>query len=90
MAEIGEWQEAAGRAREVANTKYIFSGAMTQVASFLAQSMNFTYIIERPPDGSFGTRLADGRTTGMVGMVSRKMDDEYHGTNQRMALLNPP
>ncbi|KAK4309809.1 hypothetical protein Pmani_018570 [Petrolisthes manimaculis] len=75
MVEIRGWQEAAGRTREVANTKYIFSGAMTQVASFLAQSMNFTYIIERPPDGSFGTRLADGRTTGMVGMVGRKEVD---------------
>ncbi|KAG7159497.1 Glutamate receptor ionotropic, delta-2-like 11 [Homarus americanus] len=64
--------------RETANTsgpRFRFSGAMTRVLELLALSLNFTYTIIRPPDGSFGTKLSNGTATGMVGMVGRKEID---------------
>ncbi|KAK8377518.1 hypothetical protein O3P69_013863 [Scylla paramamosain] len=63
------------RAAPGGGTKLVFSGAMMSVLEVLAQSLNFSYALVRPPDGSFGTRLANGTATGMVGMVGRKEVD---------------
>ncbi|XP_069951462.1 probable glutamate receptor [Cherax quadricarinatus] len=48
-----------------------FTGPMVNLLKILAKSMNFTYTYVRPPDESFGAKLADGSWTGMVGMVGR-------------------
>ncbi|XP_063869653.1 glutamate receptor ionotropic, kainate 5-like isoform X1 [Scylla paramamosain] len=48
---------------------------MMSVLGVLAHSLNFSYNLVRPPDGSFGTRLPNGSGTGMVGMVSRQEVD---------------
>ena len=45
------------------------SGPMKQVADALANSLNFTYEIEAPPDGAWGQQRPDGSWTSMVGMV---------------------
>lgn len=39
---VTERQKDAKNGEEEGDTKYIFSGAMTEVASLLAQHMNFT------------------------------------------------
>ncbi|XP_071540576.1 glutamate receptor ionotropic, delta-1-like [Panulirus ornatus] len=63
----------AAEGRGKPGQRVIFSGAMTQILEVLAHSLNFSYTILRPPDGSFGTKLANGTATGMVGMVGRKV-----------------
>ncbi|XP_069181512.1 probable glutamate receptor isoform X2 [Procambarus clarkii] len=55
--------------------RYKFSGAMVQLLQLLGRSLNFSFTIVRPPDGSFGTKLANGTATGMTGMVGRKEVD---------------
>nr|XP_045624236.1 probable glutamate receptor [Procambarus clarkii] len=48
-----------------------FTGPMVNLLKIIAKSVNFTYRYVRPPDGSWGAKLADGSWTGMVGMVGR-------------------
>ncbi|XP_071524147.1 glutamate receptor ionotropic, delta-2-like [Panulirus ornatus] len=52
-----------------------FTGPMLKVLGLLADSINFTYTLVRPPDGAWGAKQADGSWTGMVGMVKRKEID---------------
>ncbi|XP_063869652.1 probable glutamate receptor [Scylla paramamosain] len=63
------------RAAPGGGTKLVFSGAMMSVLEVLAQSLNFSYDVVPPPDGSFGNRLPNGTVTGMVGMVVRQEVD---------------
>ncbi|XP_045106213.1 uncharacterized protein LOC123501449 [Portunus trituberculatus] len=50
-----------------------FQGPMMDVLLALARTMNFTFVLERPPDGSWGTPLPNGTVTGLVGMVHRQV-----------------
>ena len=37
--------------------------------------MNFTYVVSKPPDGTFGALKPDGNWTGMIGeLVNQKAD----------------
>ena len=37
--------------------------------------MNFTFKVEKPPDGEWGVKLSNNSWTGMVGMLIRKEID---------------
>ncbi|XP_045601352.2 probable glutamate receptor [Procambarus clarkii] len=66
-----EMREESGTAGQ----RYIFTGSMIQVLQLLGRSLNFSFTVVPPPDGSFGTKLANGTETGMVGLVARKEVD---------------
>ncbi|XP_071540834.1 LOW QUALITY PROTEIN: probable glutamate receptor [Panulirus ornatus] len=51
--------------------RFKYSGSMRQLLDVLAASLNFTYTLQRPPDGSFGNQQPDGSVSGMLGMVTR-------------------
>ncbi|XP_071540849.1 probable glutamate receptor [Panulirus ornatus] len=52
-----------------------YKGPVIQLLALLANQSNFTYTFVEPPDGTFGTKEADGSWTGMVGMVGRNEVD---------------
>ncbi|XP_071545449.1 glutamate receptor ionotropic, kainate 4-like [Panulirus ornatus] len=52
-----------------------FEGHMAVLLEYLAESLNFTYIFRRPPDGTWGTEQIDGSWSGMTGMVSSEEAD---------------
>ncbi|XP_050727669.1 probable glutamate receptor [Eriocheir sinensis] len=51
------------------------SGAMANVMQVLAETLNFTYTIVTPADGSWGAERSNGTWTGMVGQVVEKKAD---------------
>ncbi|XP_069171937.1 glutamate receptor U1-like [Procambarus clarkii] len=46
-----------------------FSGPLADLVTYLAKTLNFSYIYLRPPDGSWGLKREDGTWSGMLGMV---------------------
>nr|XP_045618625.1 glutamate receptor ionotropic, kainate glr-3-like [Procambarus clarkii] len=50
-------------------------GPMASLLEILAHSINFTYSVSRPADGSWGLLHDNGSWSGMVGMVARKEAD---------------
>ncbi|XP_069190891.1 probable glutamate receptor [Procambarus clarkii] len=53
----------------------LFVGPAANLVSYLAKALNFSYVYLRPPDGSWGIKLDDGRWSGMVGMVIKQEVD---------------
>ncbi|XP_042857756.1 probable glutamate receptor [Penaeus japonicus] len=51
------------------------SGPMINLLNLVSRSINFTYKLVRPSDGSWGARQPDGSWSGMVGVVQRKEAD---------------
>nr|XP_045610236.1 probable glutamate receptor [Procambarus clarkii] len=52
-----------------------YRGPTTDLVSYLATALNFSYSYMRPPDGSWGIKRHDGTWSGMVGMVIRQEVD---------------
>ncbi|XP_071540827.1 glutamate receptor U1-like [Panulirus ornatus] len=52
-----------------------FIGPIANVLELIAQDCNFSYVFEKPLDGSWGTKTESGSWSGMVGMVHRKEVD---------------
>ncbi|XP_068216610.1 probable glutamate receptor [Palaemon carinicauda] len=71
VQEIRDEEVIDGSSKEVAS----YSGPMIQLFDILANSINFTYSLVRPPDRSWGIQRPDGSWTGMVGMIRRKEVD---------------
>ncbi|XP_042239055.1 probable glutamate receptor [Homarus americanus] len=63
------------KATEAPGRSLSFAGPMAELLHLLANTLNFTYIFRRPPDGSWGAKQPDGTWTGMVGMVGRQEAD---------------
>ncbi|XP_063888337.1 glutamate receptor-like isoform X2 [Scylla paramamosain] len=70
-----EWEPHMKVTQEVPGGPPHFQGPMMDVLLALARTMNFTFVLERPPDGSWGTPLPNGTVTGLVGMVHRQEVD---------------
>ncbi|XP_050727810.1 probable glutamate receptor [Eriocheir sinensis] len=51
------------------------TGPMGNVLTVLAQTLNFTYNVVSPADGSWGSEGSNGTWSGMVGQASRKEVD---------------
>ncbi|XP_069939228.1 uncharacterized protein [Cherax quadricarinatus] len=49
-----------------------FTGPMAHMMDYLAEALNFSYTIVRPPDGFWGANFGNGSWSGMVGMVMRE------------------
>ncbi|XP_069991994.1 probable glutamate receptor [Penaeus vannamei] len=54
---------------------FSMEGPMFSLLEALAEAMNFSYTLTRPPDGYWGAPLANGTWTGMVGQIHRKEAD---------------
>ncbi|ROT77000.1 olfactory ionotropic receptor IR4 [Penaeus vannamei] len=52
---------------------FSMEGPMFSLLEALAEAMNFSYTLTRPPDGYWGAPLANGTWTGMVGQIHRKL-----------------
>lgn len=44
-----------------------FQGMFPDVWHVLAYTMNFTFLLNPPPDRAWGTKLPDGKWNGMIG-----------------------
>nr|XP_027211677.1 glutamate receptor ionotropic, kainate 5-like [Penaeus vannamei] len=55
---------------------FSMEGPMFSLLEALAEAMNFSYTLTRPPDGYWGAPLANGTWTGMVGQIHRKVTVE--------------
>ncbi|XP_069988101.1 probable glutamate receptor isoform X2 [Penaeus vannamei] len=53
----------------------IASGPMINLLDMMSRSINFTYRLVRPSDGSWGAPLPNGSWSGMVGVVQREAAD---------------
>nr|XP_027222652.1 glutamate receptor-like [Penaeus vannamei] len=51
------------------------SGPMINLLDMMSRSINFTYRLVRPSDGSWGAPLPNGSWSGMVGVVQREAAD---------------
>ncbi|KAK8384953.1 hypothetical protein O3P69_014487 [Scylla paramamosain] len=51
-----------------------YKGQMSDVVKYFAARMNFTTTYVLSPERTFGSRMADGSWTGMIGMVVRETD----------------
>ncbi|XP_042237047.1 glutamate receptor ionotropic, delta-2-like [Homarus americanus] len=51
------------------------TGPLANLMDAVAHSLNFTYKIVTPPDGTYGTQSANGSWSGMMGQVVRKEAD---------------
>ncbi|XP_064111241.1 probable glutamate receptor [Macrobrachium nipponense] len=60
---------------EDANGKITISGPMANLLNALAKSLNFQYVLVRPPDGAWGIPSPSGDWNGMIGMVKRNEAD---------------
>ncbi|KAF2352663.1 Ionotropic glutamate receptor L-glutamate and glycine-binding domain [Trinorchestia longiramus] len=60
---------------EYPNGTWTQRGGLITLFNMLAQSMNFTYELIRPPDGAWGQLGQDGSWSGMIGMLVRKEVD---------------
>ena len=58
-----------------------FSGVSWKILEYLQDSLNFSTIISRSPDGSWGSPDEDGVWGGMVGLVKRNEVDFGLGAN---------
>ncbi|XP_047495517.1 probable glutamate receptor [Penaeus chinensis] len=54
---------------------FTVEGPMFSLLETLAEAMNFSYTLTRPPDGYWGAPLENGSWTGMVGQIYRKEAD---------------
>ncbi|XP_037790593.1 glutamate receptor ionotropic, kainate 4-like [Penaeus monodon] len=54
---------------------FTMEGPMFSLLETLAEAMNFSYTLTRPPDGYWGAPLENGSWTGMVGQIYRKEAD---------------
>ncbi|XP_042856479.1 glutamate receptor-like [Penaeus japonicus] len=61
--------------RRVEGTNLTVSGLMIRVLDSLADSINFTYILVRPPAGELSEVSANGTATGMLGQLCRHEAD---------------
>ena len=52
-----------------------YSGVMANILEFLQANLNFTTVLVRPPDGTWGAPDANGNWGGMVGQVNRSEAD---------------
>ncbi|XP_063885580.1 glutamate receptor 1-like [Scylla paramamosain] len=52
-----------------------YKGQMSDVVKYFAARMNFTTTYVLSPERTFGSRMADGSWTGMIGMVVREEAD---------------
>ena len=52
-----------------------FDNPLNSWLQYLAESMNFTYTMVRPPDGKWGVGDSEGNWNGMLGMVKRNEVD---------------
>ncbi|XP_042237313.1 glutamate receptor ionotropic, kainate 5-like isoform X2 [Homarus americanus] len=55
--------------REAEDGSIVISGPMANVLNILADSINFTYRLVLPEDGTFGTLLPNGNWSGMLELV---------------------
>ncbi|XP_042208730.1 glutamate receptor ionotropic, delta-1-like isoform X2 [Homarus americanus] len=51
---------------------YSITGPLAQLMDTVATSLNFTYRVVTPPDGTFGTATPNSSWSGMIGQVTRK------------------
>ena len=58
-----------------------YTGVSWKILQYLQNSLNFSTIITRSPDGSWGSPDKDGVWGGMVGLVKRNEVDFGLGTN---------
>ncbi|CAL4135189.1 unnamed protein product, partial [Meganyctiphanes norvegica] len=63
------------RIKEGEDGEMNYSGIMFNVLEFLAEAMNFTYTMVRPPDGLWGVGFPNGSWNGQLGMVKRREVD---------------
>ncbi|XP_045118675.1 probable glutamate receptor isoform X2 [Portunus trituberculatus] len=54
---------------------FTIRGPMANLLHALAQALNFSYTLVRPPDGAWGIPTTDGDWNGMIGMVKRNEAD---------------
>ena len=58
-----------------------YSGVMAKLLEFLQETLNFTTVLVRPPDGTWGAPDSNGKWGGMVGQVNRCEADFALGTS---------
>ncbi|XP_068230709.1 probable glutamate receptor [Palaemon carinicauda] len=76
---VSQWQPHVEVVKEpppdgVGGTMFI-RGPVGELFNLIAKSMNFTYTLIEPPDGSWGSQLPNGSWKGMIGQVTRKEVD---------------
>ena len=55
--------------------EFVYSGIMGNILEYLQRALNFTTILVRPTDGTWGAVDDNGNWGGMVGMVKRNEVD---------------
>ncbi|XP_041350952.1 glutamate receptor ionotropic, kainate 1-like [Gigantopelta aegis] len=61
--------------RSTKEEKTTYSGLCISILDIIAQSLNFSYIIGEPKDGSWGKELKNGTYTGMVAEILKEEID---------------
>ncbi|XP_063840377.1 glutamate receptor ionotropic, kainate glr-3-like [Scylla paramamosain] len=56
---------------------FTIRGPMANLLHALAQALNFSYTLVRPPDGAWGIPTNDGDWNGMIGMVKRNVSQVH-------------
>ncbi|XP_045110455.1 glutamate receptor U1-like isoform X3 [Portunus trituberculatus] len=71
---VEEWEPHV-KVREASDGTITISGPMANLLNALADTLNFSYTLVRPPDGAWGAPDELGNWNGMIGMVRRNEAD---------------
>ncbi|XP_063588909.1 uncharacterized protein LOC134766084 [Penaeus indicus] len=71
----GHWPPHLLITEDEGRESFTMEGPMLSLLETLAEAMNFSYTLIRPPDGYWGAPLDNGSWTGMVGQIYRKEAD---------------
>ena len=69
------WDPWLTISKEGDGSKVVYSGIMASILEYLQHTLNFTTLLVRPPDGTWGAVDANGNWGGMIGLVKRNEAD---------------